>query len=264
MFEVFAISIAFIGSVIAGIWDLFTTEVPDEVPALMLLLGIFNWYVYALTFGDIIPLALSLSIGTLLLIIGLVLYKAGHWGGADAWLLAAIGYTIPLYNGYIFMFSFVFNFLIIGSVYMIIYALILGIINKGVFSYFFDDIRKNKKMVAFIILISVLSTSFFYLLTDRIAPTIEVLALLIALTFFWRYALVIENKVFKKRIRASQVKVGDVIEDMIWRGITAEEVDKIKRRKGFVVIKEGVRFVPAFPIALVVTLLIGNLLFLIL
>ena len=265
MFEVVAISIAFLGSVVAGFWDLFTTEVPDEVPVLMLSFGIFNWFIYALSFGDLNPLFLSLSIGTFLLAFGLILYRAGHWGGADAWLLAAIGYTIPLYGGRIFMIDFIFNFLIVGSIYMVIYALILGVINKGVFSYFIDDVKSKWKIVTGSILVSGILISLLYLSFPRFGSSslITVFVLLVLLVFFWRYARVIENRVFRKRIRTSQLRVGDVTEDMLWRGITADEINKIKKSKRFVVIKEGVRFVPVFPIALVVTLLFGNLMFLI-
>ena len=40
---------------------------------------------------------------------------------------------------------------------------------------------------------------------------------------------------------------------------TIEEIKEAIRKNKFVVIKESVRFVPAFPIALIVTLLYGNL-----
>ncbi|MCX6819300.1 MAG: prepilin peptidase [Candidatus Aenigmarchaeota archaeon] len=262
MFETIALSIAFIGSVIAGIWDLFTTEVPDEVPALMIALGIFNWFVYSLSSGDSTPLIVSLLAGTSLLVFGLTLYRAGHWGGADAWLLAAIGYNIPLYNNQVFLPSFLFNFLIVGSVYMVIYAIILGVKNQGVFSYFINDVKKSR-LVSGTVLVSLIILLVFYILAYRILPIAEAVALIIFLVFFWKYAKVIEKRVFRKRVRTSQLRVGDVLEDMLWRGITAEEIKKIRRIKRFVIIKEGVRFVPAFPIALAVTFLVGNLIFLI-
>lgn len=261
MFEALAIGIAFVGSTIAGIWDLFTTEVPDEVPALMIVLGIFNWYVYAVAIGDFMPLFISLAVGTLLLVIGLILYKAGHWGGADAWLLAALGYLIPLYNGQVFMPEFIFNFLIIGSVYMTIYALALGIKNRSVFSYFLKDLKENSKMLTITIIASLFSVSVFYMYSHMLEPTLKILALMIFLVFFWRYAVIVENRVFKKKIKSSQLKAGDVLVDMLWRGLTDAEVAKIRRTKKYVVIKDGVRFVPAFPISLLATLLLGNLMF---
>jgi len=49
---------------------------------------------------------------------------------------------------------------------------------------------------------------------------------------------------------------------MIWRGLTEKEVRKIRRTKKYVVIKDGIRFVPVFPITLVISILFGNIFFL--
>ena len=45
----------------------------------------------------------------------------------------------------------------------------------------------------------------------------------------------------------------------IWEGITEKELKKIKKSgKKFIWIKEGVRFAPAFPLALLFTILVGD------
>ncbi len=249
--------IALSGSIIAALWDLFTTEVPDELLAIMLSSGIGLWYFYALTTGDFLPLAYSLVIGGGILILGLVLYERGHWGGADAWLLAAIAFLVPLYSNEIFMYPFIFNFLIVGTVYMIVYAVILGLINRGVFGYFVDDIRNNWKLV----LLPVVFLGLLYVLAYPYINSIIITAMIL-LIFFWRYALVLEKRVFRKTVPASRLKEGDVLDDMIWKGLTKEELEQVKKRKDSVVIKEGVRFVPVFPITLAVTVFYGNLMFL--
>jgi len=257
MFEIIAVVIAVSGLTIAGFWDLFTTEVPDEVPAIMLSFGVFLWYFNALSTGDFLPLFYSLVLGASVLILGLVLYKKGHWGGADAWLLAALAFLLPFYHSEIFIYPFIFNLLVVGTVYMIAYAIILGFLNRRVFYYFVDDIKNNRSIV----LVPIVILGFFFLL---LYPYINYLIIisLILLILFWRYALVIENRVFKKRIRSSELRKGDVLEEMIWRGLTEEEVKDIKRKREFVVVKEGVRFIPVFPIALAITLIYGNLMFL--
>ena len=245
--------IALLGLSIAGMWDFFTTEVPDGVPYLMIVFGIFIWYVNALTYGDFQPLFYSLLFGTLTLAIGIVMYRHGAWGGADAWLLGATAFLLPIYGGKIFMFDFVFNLLVVGAVYMIIYSIVLGFLNPHIANIFYKDLKGNAKIIALPILFS--AVVLFY--ESRLAVTLLAIG---ALLIFWRYAKVIENHVFRRKIRTSKLKPGDVTEDMIWRGITEREIMKIRKRKKYVVIKEGVRFVPAFPITLVVTLLFGNLL----
>ena len=248
-----ALIIALLGLAIAGTWDLFTTEVPDEVPYVMLVAGIFIWYINALTFGDFTPLFYSIISGTISLSIGLLMYRQGAWGGADAWLLAATAFLLPIYNGNIFIFNFVFNLLVVGSAYMIVYSIALGFMNPHVAGIFYKDMKGNMKLI----IPPFLFAFMFAIYEPRFT---SVLLIIGALLVFWRYAKVIESHVFRKRIKSSQLKPGDVTEDMIWRGLTDNEIREIRKKKKYVIVKEGVRFVPAFPMTLVVTLLYGNLL----
>jgi hypothetical protein len=90
----------------------------------------------------------------------------------------------------------------------------------------------------------------------------SVLTLLLTMALFiiWRFAKTVEDFGFKKRIPVSELKVGDVLlESKVWEGLTNEGLNKIKKSgKKFVVIKEGVRFAMAFPLALVFTLFYGD------
>jgi Flp pilus assembly protein protease CpaA/type IV secretory pathway VirB3-like protein len=258
------IFLCLLGSVLAGLWDIKTTEVPDEIPALMVTIGIFYWFISAASTGNFYPLYISLLVGTLLLIFGLVMYKKGQWGGADAWVLSAIGYMIPLYAGNIFIIDYIFNFMIVSIIYMIIYALALGIKNTYVFPLFVKDVKKHWDMITGVpLLFAAFMIAMFYA-GFNVVPLAWILLMIIFIMFFLRYARVIEKHLFKRKIPASQLKTGDVLDNMIWIGLTAEQVERIKKRHKYVTIKEGVRFVPVLPITLFVTLLLGNVFFLIL
>jgi len=260
------ILIALGATALAGLWDLRTTEVPDQIPAIMIIAGLAYWFISATLTGDFQPLIFSSAIGTFLLAVGLLLYKKGQWGGADAWILASVGYMIPLYSGSLFIIPYIMNFFIISAAYMIVYSLLLGIRNPYVFRLFAKDIRDNKKI--FLLPVSFLAAVMafsYYVLTQgylvNISVPLEIFVLIFLLTLFWRYGKIIEDKVFKKKIPTSKLKVGDVLEEMNWVGLTKKQVAQIKKRKRFVTIKEGVRFVPVFFLSLVATLLFGNLLF---
>ena len=242
-------------SAIAAIWDLLTTEVPDEIPALMISSGVFFWYIRALH-GDATPFMYSLLTGTVVLAIGLILYKHGKWGGADAWILAAMFYMIPVVNSRPFAIDYIYNLLVVSSAYAVVYAIVLGFLNRRVFGYFLADLKGNAKLFSVVCISAVFAPIFF----GR-TPFASIILLAAFLLFFWRYAKIIENKVFTRRIPAKNLKVGDVLQSMIWRGLTYEEVRRSRRTKKYVTIKEGMRFVPVFPITLAVTLLYGNLLF---
>ncbi|MCX6815812.1 MAG: A24 family peptidase [Candidatus Aenigmarchaeota archaeon] len=251
------IIIALIGSIAAGIWDLKTTEVPDEIPALMIVLGLFLWLVE----GDFSSLIFSLITGTILLAVGMLMYKTKQWGGADAWMLAAIGYLIPFFNGHMFMADFLPNFLVVAVTYMVIYSIILGFRNKGIFVHFVTNIKIRWKIV---FLVPAAFGLFFFLLSASLGtsliPASFITLFVFLLMVFWAYAKTIEKYVFKKKIPTSKLRIGDVLEEMEWRGITKEELIEVRKKHKFVTIKEGVRFVPVFPIALAITLLFGNLL----
>ena len=248
-----------IGLILAAAWDLKTTEVPDELPYLVIIIGVFYWFVISSANNDFTYLFYSLTIGTLLLALGLLMYKTGKWGGADAWLLADIGYALPLYNNEIFMISFIPNFLIVASVYTILYSFAIGAMHKESFSYLKKDLRKNY-WVFLIPAVFIAFPVYVYLQGSLILLSFIPFFLMLFLVVFWRYALVIEKNVFTRKIPSSKVREGDVLQEMVWRGLTSQEVEEIKNKKKFVTIKEGIRFVPVFPITVVITLVFGNIL----
>ena len=256
--------LAVILTTIAGLWDLKTTEVPDHLLYAMIAIGVIYWVANWLLIGDLNSLVISLTVGTILLAIGLIMYKKGQWGGADAWILAAIGYMIPLYNGEIFIIPYLLNFVIVSIVYSVIYAVILGLMHKEVFGHVKDDLVSKWKItvgIPVVLLVFVLVT-----VVERPFLTSLVLNMFVLMTLlvlFWRYAVVLEKHVFKKKIPTSKLKVGDVLEKGNWIGLTERQIKNLRKQKRYVVIKDGMRFVPVFAIALVITLLFGNLFFMI-
>jgi Flp pilus assembly protein protease CpaA len=263
MIEIFIIACAI--SAIAGLWDLKTTEVPDELLAIMIITGISYWLINFSITGDITSLFASLGIGSGLLAAGLLLYAKGQWGGADAYILAGVGYMIPFYKGEFFIIPYIMNFFVISAVYMIAYATIIGLTNKKVFSIFSKDLKSHKKYFAlpiafllFFACISAYMSSLGYQM--KLLPVFEMFIILVLLTVFWRYAKVIEQHVFKRKIPVSKLRTGDVLEEMNWVGLTDRQVARIQKTKRYVVIKEGVRFVPVFFLSLIVTYFLGNVL----
>jgi len=260
--------IAFIGSLLAAIEDLKTTEIPDEIPFMMSTLGVFYWYIYSLNIGGFQPLLLSLATGLVLLAFGWLLYLGGQWGGGDAKVLAGIGFLMPFYSwftmGMVSLYvTFVINLFLVGSAYMIFYTLVIGFIDKKVFPAFVKSVRGDIKIVFGIPIISLMVVVLILNTVGFIEPLMLMSTFLISLfiTLFWKYAKTIEDVAFKRRIPVSKLREGDVLfESKKWIGLTKEEVRKIKKTRKSVVIKEGVRFAPAFPLALIITYYLGNIL----
>ncbi|MFH1420746.1 MAG: prepilin peptidase [Candidatus Aenigmatarchaeota archaeon] len=262
MFEL-VLFIALAGTAAGGLWDLKTTEIPDELPALLITLAIFYWFINAASTGNFLPLIASLAIGTFVTAIGWLAYHYGQWGGADALMLGAIFYLIPLHPTIsLFPMAYVFNMFVVSFVYLLLYTIIIGIRNREVISLFRNDLKHSWKMIVGIPVLFAAVYTIPILIYDMIFifPW-ELIILIFLLCLFWRYGKVIEEKHFTRDISVDNLKEGDVIfESKKWIGLTKKEVEKLKQTHETVKIKEGVRFAPVFFLTLLATLLFGNIL----
>lgn len=285
MLEYIFVLTAFIGSSIAAFYDVKTTEIPDKIPLIMVVVAFSLRGLYSLVSGDIWFLLSGLMVGGLFFLFGFFMYFTGQWGGGDAKLLAAIGALLPSvpagfspYLEFPFFLTFLINLFMVGSIFIIIYAFSYSFLDKNITKEFIKDMKGNKKeSINFILVVFAILFGFFVLTSfhgwNIINPLLyfSILPGAGGLFVLFKFLKVVENKGFKKRIRTKDLEEGDMIaEDIkklnikskVIRGLTQEEVDKIRKIKKTVWIKEGVRFGPVFPITLFVTLFLGDFLFL--
>jgi len=218
----------------------------------------------------------SLLFGCSFLAFGFALYFFGQWGGGDAKLLAAVAFLLPTTPKFFskelilpFPLSYLLNLLYVGAGYMILYAFVIALMNKKVITAFKKDVKASSNFL----LLGVATIFFTFLFANWYFSSIVMLdatyafwyaglaaSLFVVLWFVWKFVKTVEDVGFKKRIPVSKLKVGDVlVQSKQWEGLTAEEVRKIKKSgKKYVVIKEGVRFGLAFPLALLFTLYFGD------
>jgi preflagellin peptidase FlaK len=277
MLEIIFLVVALIGSIIAAIFDLKTTEIPDEIPYAMMAFGIVGHLIKSYINLSFWPFLLSSVVGLSFLGFGFLMYFLGQWGGGDAKVLSGIGFLVPVLPQQIkvsLMFplpiSFFFNVFFVGAIYMIFYAIIFSVINRKILSAFVEDLKASSKiiltfnitLISFFILLILLFSKYyeFFSLSDAITLVLTILLVSSGLFILWKFVKIVEEIGFKKRIHVSQLKVGDVpLEYRIWEGITEKELEKIKKSgRKYIYIKEGVRFAAAFPLALIFTLLFGD------
>jgi Flp pilus assembly protein protease CpaA len=257
MLEIFfliALGIAFTGSLAAGLWDLRTTDIPDEITFLMIVLGPAIWLVYGSASGNFAALLFSLLFGSVVLGLGWLLYLSGKWGGGDAALLAGIFYLLP---DPLLMLAYTMNLLIVSLVYSVGYAVILGLRNPRVFSS--TKARFGSRRVRLPLLAWLAAGFPIFAFLPSAAGLIWLLVLLMGL--FAVYGREIEKSVFRRKIRASELRVGMVLAaSKTWTGASAEDVARLRKKGGKVAIKDGVRFGLVFFLTLAVTVVWGNLL----
>ncbi|NCO96837.1 MAG: hypothetical protein COY38_03940 [Candidatus Aenigmarchaeota archaeon CG_4_10_14_0_8_um_filter_37_24] len=262
------------GSALAGAIDLKTTEIPDWIPYAMIGIGVVGNVIKSILVGSYTPILLSVAFGLGFLGFGFLLYYTGQWGGGDAKILSAIGFLLPEFSSakslFPFPLSFFFNVFFVGAFYMIFYSFILALFNRKIFSSFINDFRSKSKELLFLILSVFILITIFVILMSKFIPIFDILVFsssVLALTIFmftlWRFEKSVENVGFKRKIRLSELKEGDVLDDSkLWEGLTKKQVKEIKKSgKKYVVIKDGVRFAPVFAFALLMTIFLGDIVF---
>jgi Flp pilus assembly protein protease CpaA len=269
-----SLATAFIGTTIAAIWDLKTTEVPDQIPYAMIGIALLLFGYQSFIDWSYKPILNSLIVGISFLAFGALMYYLGQWGGADAFLLAAVGFLLPTGNIqtlFPFPLTFLFNLFFIGAGYMMLYAIIFSFLNKNIFIQFKKDLKASSRLMffgsiglfAFFFLINYyVGKIFFYSTNSYLLLINSLLPLVLSVTLFliWKFAKVVEDHGFKKKIPVSKLKVGDMLlKEKKLIGITESQLRKIKKSGvRHVWIKEGVRFVPAFVLALLFTVIFGD------
>jgi len=271
MFELLLIAIALIGSFAAGLYDLKTSNIPDTLCILMIIAGLFINSAYSFSTGDFSILTSSLLFGGLFLAFSLLMYHTGQWGGGDGELLVAIGILLPnvtiVKTFFPFAISFFINSFFVGATYSILYSLILSYRNPHVSKNFFKSIKQPLLLIALAVFLILSIVSFFY---AKYLSFIFFLSFILIL--FWKFAKSIEQGFYKK-IPVSKLRVDDMLGEDIPRlklykrfikGLTKEQVNKIKKIKRYVTVREGIRYGLVFPLTLLITLLFGDIFFLLL
>ncbi len=289
--EVLFLVAALIGTAAGGWIDLKTTEIPDIVPASMVGAGFILHIVNGVMTGSFHGLIYALIVSVIYLVFGYILYYTGQWGEADVLLLAATVFLIPQPLSFfnittiegLYPLVFLVNTFIIGGIYSVIYSLVLALRHKEIFPNFFKDIMKNaKKIISTLAILTTGLVAVIFILSWKmevnIIPELIIFQLMFfiptatALILMYRFALVLDNTVFKSKIQVSKLRDGDVLaEDVklkdttlsgkLFIGLTEGQIKQITKEKKYVNIKEGIRYGPTFFFAILFTWFFGNSIF---
>jgi hypothetical protein len=154
------------------------------------------------------------------------------------------------------------NSFFIGAIYSITYSLVLVYKNPKISKNFLDSMKSSKVLVVSAIIATI---SVIFLINSQ--PLFFVLALLIlVLVIFQRFSKTIEES-FYKRIPTKNLKVDDMLGEDIpklrlykryIKGLSEKQVNKIKRYKRYVIIRDGIRYGLVFPLSLLFTWFFGD------
>lgn len=278
MIDIVLAVIALIWLGYASIYDFKTKEVPDWISYSLIIIGLAFYLIKSIVLKDLVFITQSLFGLLVLFLIGNLMYYTRQWGGGDVKLLGALGALFPIYPKELlnyfnpnldlpFLLILILNLIIFGALYSLIYSFYLVIKNKG-------KIKFNFKINKIFLIIAVLFVLIGLLLNDL---EIRLLTLFLALLILIypcikNYISLVEKQIMIKKINVNKLTEGDwIIEDIYHKGkliynknnpgISNNEIKLLKRCKiKNVLVKEGLPFIPSFLLALVISLIVGNLL----
>ena len=279
-------TIGFLVLLIGSYTDIKTREVPDWVNLGLIGTGFGVNLLFSIIYWEINFILASIIGFAIFFVIAWVMFYTGQWGGGDSKILMGLGAVIgvDIFSKSFFLAHFLINALLVGALYGILWSIFSVFRNKRKFIKEFKKSMKNKKIIlakriVFVLFIVLILVSIF--VPDKfIRLTLLYFAVISALTFYlWTAIKAVENSCMLKYVKPQQLTEGDwIAKDIKIQGkyITGPkdlgiEKNKIRKlielyKKGKVkkiLIKEGVPFVPSFFAAYVVTLMFGNLVFLI-
>ena len=272
MYEViFLIVLGIIWISFASIQDLRKREVDDWLSYSLIVFALGFRFFYCLFEKGEIGFFYQGLIGLgIFFVIGNLFYYGRFFAGGDAKLMIAIGTILPLSDSFfnnLQTFSvFFIIFLFAGAVYGLIWSLILAFSNYKKFKKeFLRQVKENSKIIKIIWLIGILIFVYGLFMNN--------LFLIIGLLFFifeylFIFAKAVEEVCMVRKIQAKFLTEGDWLYQDIkirgkmikakWGGLNSREIKLLRKYKRYVLIKQGIPFVPVFWISFLVWIYLRN------
>lgn len=278
------LGIALVGSIFASYSDIKKREVSNWLSFGMIFSILALRILYGFLYKEYFDLMISLLAGALFFVIGIAFFYSGQWGGADLKILTAFGigfgtlfeeFTPMFISLWPFFLTFLINFFMVALVYSLAYAFIMGLRNKKVLSDFKGSLNRYEQIAGMVIgLIAILLGVY---------KRIFLLVILIPLLWFlFKFLKPVEKHCMYKVTNVKDLVEFDVPEkDVVVDGetivdsnnpdgMTLEQVKKIQDfvKKGklskTLKVKWGAPLIPVFPISLILSVTIGDLMFVLL
>jgi len=279
-------SIALIALIIATITDLKTREVPDWLSYGLISVGLGLNLIFSLIYQNYNIIINSLLGFAFFLIVALIMFYTGQWGGGDSKVLMGLGALIGFNTKFVespFLVSLLINILLVGAVYGLLWSFTLVLKNLKNFlkefkkaSHSSKAIKSRTYVIFSVILILILA---FFNKGTALGFLLLALAVIILITFYlWIFVKAVEKTCMIKSITPDKLTEGDwIVKNIKYKGkyicgpkdlgIEKKQIMVLKKlykqnKIKNILIKEGIPFVPSFLIAYIITLFFGNLFFL--
>ena len=282
VFDIFII-LALIAITIASYTDIKTREVPDWLNYALIAVGLGVNLIYSVIYWDytyILRSAIGLAAAVLL---GMVMFYTGQWGGGDSKMVFGLGALLGLSYPFKldFFAKFLVNMLFAGALYVMVWAIISGIKNRAKVIKKFKKILENDKLrkiryySAILIVLGLILIYFIDLDSSLKIIFVFMSIFLYSANYFILIIKSIEEAVMIKSIEPEKLTEGDwIVKDIKAEGkyITGPKElgikkDQIKmllklKQQGKlkkIIVKYGIPFIPSFLMAIIYTILTDSI-----
>jgi len=258
--------------------DIKTKEVPDWLSYSLIFSGLGIRLIFSLAEFDWAIFFEGLVGFLIFVILAYMFYYLGQWGGGDAKLLMGLGAIFGLsfeFNTFPILLTFLIHLALVGSIYGVLWLVILAFKNKEKFKLEFKKQQKKFNMLGIIFAAIGLGLTTGSLFTFGVWKTLMMVWALVPIGSLYLWVLVnsIEKVAFYKMVNPEALTEGDWIAKNVVvegkkicgprdLGISNEQIGKLVelKQKGKIqkiLIKEGIPFVPSFLIAFIITIVFG-------
>lgn len=278
--DLLLLGIALIALIFASVTDIKKHEVPNWLNFALLGIALAIRGIAALLFSEFSYFYWALIAVVLFYALGNLFYYGNILGGGDVKLLVALSAVFATKPYFVtsainepFLLTFLVNALLFGAIWAIVVSVYYFFkIPKKTFNLEFKRLQKKIKLLritCLILALVVLAT--FFVFDEYWFIIISIIILL--LPYLYSFIKVIEDKCLVKKVNPQELREGDYILDSIKvgkiiikksiHGLNEKEIALLRKTKKKILIKEGIVFVPLLLLALLASLFLGNILFLI-
>ncbi|UCD21108.1 MAG: prepilin peptidase [archaeon] len=272
--------IAIVWLIAASVTDIKKREVADWISYSLIAIALATKIMVSVLSSDFSYLYYSLIGLGIFFGLAMALYYSRIFGGGDAKLLMALGACFavkPVFAkvmsfGFIynepFLLTLIINMLFIGAIYGIVFSIINGLRNKKGFSRTYkENSKKNYKIFYFALAIIL----FVFALITKTYNLIILAVIFAVLPYIFTAVKSSEQLMIKLKSGkdlsegdwlAKPIKIKNKNLKITADGLSKEDIKLITKSKKKVYIKDGIPFVPAILVALIISLFVGNILLL--
>ncbi|MFH0752471.1 MAG: A24 family peptidase [archaeon] len=280
--DIILVTIAVVWVLAACISDIKSKEVPDWLSYSLIALALGVRFIYALTYSQWFFFLYGVAGLVIAFVVGALFYYSHIWGGGDSKLLMGLGAifaTAPFFvtSSIPFFVVILTNILIFGAIYGLIWALVLFVINyKKVLIEAAKVFTETVYLRYILVVCSVIAVAMIPFMDEMLSRIFLVILAVILLLYYVLFIFIraLERTVMYKRLLVSKLVVGDWVAKPVKvgnriicserdYGLTQKQIIELKHNGvKYVLIKDGMIFVPAFVFGLIFSLVFGDILFL--